>query len=79
MSKDNLREKVTELRNFLVADNQRRQEFIMYRDAEKKAVQNLEKIFLSHFGINGKATVQAVACMYLLEEIEKLEKDKSNE
>ncbi len=79
MSKENLKKKVTELRNFLVADSHRAQEFIMYRDTEKKAVQNLEKIFLSHFGINGKATVQAVACMYLLEEIEKLEKDKSYE
>lgn len=76
-SKENLRKKLTEIRDFLSVENHKTQDFILLRKAEKDAVRNLEKILVSKFGTQGMGLAIGLACMYLLEEIEKEEKSKT--
>ncbi len=80
-SKENLRKRITEIRDFLSVENHKTQDFILLRKAEKESVRNLEKILVSKFGTQGMGLAIATATTYLLEEIEKEEKDntKGNE
>lgn len=77
MAKEHLNKKLIELRNFFTSEFTYRQDFVVFRPNEKGAVLNLEKILYKRFDISGKGTVIGIACSFLLENLEKEEKDKT--